>query len=175
MANKSLMIPDETIMNKIYLARDQKVMIDRDLAEHYGVETKCLNEQVKRNIDRFPDDFMFQLSQEELVNLKSQIATSTWGGRRTRPFAFTEYGVLMLSTVLNSDLAIKINIQIMRVYRKIRKILTTHKDLMLKFENIERTLADHGDKIMLILEYIKQFEKLKQQELEQKKTSPYWL
>ncbi|WP_232456860.1 ORF6N domain-containing protein [Pedobacter psychrophilus] len=98
--------PDEIVMNKIYFIRNQKVMLDDDLSELYGVETKRLNEQVKRNIDRFPEDFMFQLNDEEFNDLKSQIATSSWGGRRKPPFAFTEHGVLMLSSVLNSKLAI---------------------------------------------------------------------
>jgi hypothetical protein len=101
-----LIIPDEVLMNKIYLVRGEKVMIDNDLAELYEVETRRLNEQVQRNIDRFPEDFMFQLTQEEFSNLKSQIATSSWGGRRKLPYAFTEHGVLMLSGVLNSDRAI---------------------------------------------------------------------
>lgn len=167
--NKQLsVIPDEAVINKIYLIRNEKIMLDSDLAELYGVETKRLNEQVKRNIDRFPEDFMFQLTETEFENLKSQIATSSWGGRRTLPYAFTEHGVLMLSSVLNSDLAIKVNIQIMRVYTKIRNMLATHKDLLLKFEQFETKLADHDDKIMLIFEYLKQFEKAKQQELEQK-------
>jgi hypothetical protein len=161
-------IPDEVVINKIYLIRGEKVMLDSDLAELYGVETKRLNEQIKRNIERFPEDFMFQLTTEEFINLKSQIATSSWGGRRTPPFAFTEHGVLMLSSVLNSELAIKINIQIMRVYTKIRNMLATNHELLLKFEQFEIKLANHDDKIMLILEYIKQFEKTKQQELEQK-------
>ena len=167
--NKQLpVIPDEVVINKIYLIRGEKVMLDSDLAELYGVETKRLNEQIKRNIERFPEDFMFQLTQDEFNNLKSQIATASWGGRRTLPYAFTEHGVLMLSSVLNSDLAIKINIQIMRVYTKIRNMLATHKDLLLKFEKFEQHLADHDDKIMLLLEYIKQFEKSKIEELEQR-------
>ncbi|MBN1184616.1 MAG: ORF6N domain-containing protein [Bacteroidales bacterium] len=95
--SKSIVLPDEVVMSKIYLIRGQKVMLDNDLAGLYGVETKRLNEQVKRNIDRFPDDFMFQLTKEEFENLKSQIAISSWGGRRTLPYAFTEHGVLMLS------------------------------------------------------------------------------
>jgi len=167
--NKPLsVIPDETVINKIYLIRNERVMLDSDLAELYGVETKRLNEQVKRNMDRFPEDFMFQLTEIEFENLKSQIATSSWGGRRTLPYAFTEHGVLMLSSVLNSDLAIKVNIQIVRVYTKIRNMLATHKDLLLKFEQFETRLADHDNKIMLIFEYLKQLEKAKQQELEQK-------
>jgi hypothetical protein len=165
--NKPLpVIPEEVVMSKIYLIRDEKVMLDTDLAELYGVETKRLNEQVKRNIERFPEDFMFQLTQDEYNNLKSQIATTSWGGRRSMPYVFTEHGVLMLSSVLNSDLAIKVNIQIVRVYTKIRNMLATHKDLLLKFEKFETQLADHDDKIMLLLEYIKQFEQYKREELQ---------
>jgi hypothetical protein len=166
--NKQIsVITDEAVISKIYFIRNEKVMLDNELAELYGVETRRLNEQVKRNIARFPEDFMFQLTETEFENLKSQIATSSWGGRRKLPYVFTEHGVLMLSSVLNSDLAIKVNIQIMRVYTKIRNMLATHKDLLLKFERFETKLADHDDKIMLILEYIRQFEKAKQQELEQ--------
>ncbi len=117
-------IPVENIENLIYLIRGQKVMPDRDLAALYGVETKRINEQVKRNKDRFPEDFMFQLTKEEFMNLKSQIATSRWGGRRKAPYAFTEQGVSMLSSVLNSKRAVQVNIQIMRTLRQ-----------MLMFEN----------------------------------------
>jgi len=166
--NQITVIPDERVIDKIFLIRGEKVMLDSDLAELYGVETRRLNEQVKRNIERFPEDFMFQLTGAEFENLKSQIATSRWGGRRKLPNAFTEHGVLMLSSVLNSDLAIKVNIQIMRVYTKIRSMLSTHKDLLLKFEQMESKLADHDNSIMLIMEYIKQFEEAKQQESEQK-------
>ena len=162
-----IMILEETVISKIYLIRGEKVMIDRDLAELYGVTTGRLNEQVKRNIDRFPEDFMFQLTESELTNLKSQIAISSWGGRRTLPYVFTEHGVLMLSSVLNSDLAIKVNIQIMRVYTKIRNMLATHKDLLLKFEQLETKLSIHDDQFLLIFEYLKQFEEAKQQHLEQ--------
>jgi len=163
----NIMILEETVISKIYLIRGEKVMIDRDLAELYGVTTGRLNEQVKRNIDRFPEDFMFQLTEKELTNLKSQIAISSWGGRRTLPYVFTEHGVLMLSSVLNSDLAIKVNIQIMRVYTKIRNMLATHKDLLLKFEQLETKLSNHDDQFLLIFEYLKQFEEAKQQQLEQ--------
>jgi hypothetical protein len=121
-------IPDEAIMNKIYFIRGHKVMLDRDLAELYGVETRRLNEQVKRNLKRFPDDFMFQLAQEELEILISQIATSSWGGTRKLPYVFTEHGVLMLSSVLNSDRAIDVNIKIMRVFTRFRQLLTENTD-----------------------------------------------
>ena len=161
----------QNIQSKIYEIRGQKVMLDFDLATMYEVETRSLKQAVRRNTDRFPDDFMFQLSQEEVKILKSQFATSSWGSRRTLPYAFTEHGVLMLSSVLNSDLALKVNIQIMRVYTKIRNMLANHKELLLKFEQIQMKLADHDDKFMLLFEYIKQFEKAKQEELEQKNRS----
>ena len=156
------------IMNKIYLIRGQKVMLDNDLAKLYAVETRRLNEQVKRNPDRFPEDFMFQLDQEEFANLKSQIATSSWGGRRKLPYAFTEHGVLMLSSILNSDRAIKVNIQIMRIYTRIRQMLILHKDILFRLEKIEHKLAGHDDSIMLIFEYLKQLEHANQQEKEYK-------
>lgn len=163
--NKSqLIIPEEIVMNKIYLIRGQKVMLDSDLAELYEVETRRLNEQVKRNIDRFPEDFMFQLTKDEFENLKSQIATSSWGGRRKKPYVFTEHGVLMLSSVLSSERSIKVNIQIMRVYTKVRYMLLTHKDVLLRLEKIEQNLSGHDDKILLIFEYLKQFEQTKQEE-----------
>jgi hypothetical protein len=161
-------IPDDIVINKIYLIRGEKVMLDSDLAELYGVETKRLNEQVKRNMERFPEDFMFQLSLEEFDNLKSQIATSKWGGRRTMPYVFTEHGVLMLSSVLNSELAIKVNIQIVRVYTKIRNMLADNKSMLSKFEQVEQRLAQHDEKIMLLLEYVKQIESSKQEEQELK-------
>ncbi|GGC39892.1 hypothetical protein GCM10011386_34960 [Parapedobacter defluvii] len=134
---KKTVIPDEVVINKIYLVRDQKVMLDSDLAELYGVETKRLNEQVRRNMARFPEDFMFTLTRDEFENLKSQIATSSWGGRRKLPNAFTEHGVLMLSSVLNSERAIQVNIQIMRIYTKIREMLLAHKDVFLREEQVE--------------------------------------
>ena len=162
-----LKLSEEIVISKIYIIRGERVMTDSDLAELYGVKTSRLNEQVKRNVDRFPEDFMFQLTETEFSNLKSQIAISKWGGRRTLPFVFTEHGVLMLSSVLNSDLAIKVNIQIMRVYSKIRNMLITHNDLLLKFEQLETRLSNHDDQFLLIFEYLKQFEAAKQQLLEQ--------
>ena len=128
MSNSSqMMIPDEIVMQKIYMIRGRNVMLDQDLAELYDVKTKRLNEQVKRNISRFPDDFLFQLNREEFNDLKSQFATSSWGGRRTHPLAFTEHGVLMLSSVLNSDRAIMVNIKIIRAFTKQRTILESHE------------------------------------------------
>ncbi len=135
--SKSVILPDEVVISKIYLIREHKVMLDDDLAELYQVETRRLNEQVKRNIDRFPEDFMFQLNEKEWENLISQNATSSWGGRRKLPYAFTEHGVLMLSSVLNSARAIQVNIQIMRIYAKLRSIMMTNKDILLKLEKVE--------------------------------------
>lgn len=168
MGNQVPVIPDEILMNKIFLIRGKKVMIDEDLSELYGVETKRLNEQVKRNLSRFPDDFMFQLSKEEFTNLKSQIATTSWGGRRTPPYAFTEHGVLMLSSVLNSERAIQVNIQIIRIFTKMREMLMSHKEILQRLEQIENKLFEHDDKIMLVFEYIKQLEQAKQEEFDQK-------
>lgn len=164
--SKDIIIPQEVIINKIYSIRGQKVMLDNDLAELYGVETKRLNEQVKRNASRFPDDFMFQLTIQEWENLKSQIATSSWGGRRKLPYAFTEHGVLMLSSVLNSDRAIAVNIHIMRVYTKLKEMLLTNKDILLELETIKQKVGSNSNDIELIFNYLKQFELAKQQELD---------
>jgi len=134
------LIPIETIKNKILLIRGQKVMLDRDLAKLYGVSTKRLNEQVKRNIKRFPEDFMFQLTREEVKSLRSHFATlKLKRGRYVKylPYAFTEQGVAMLSSVLNSERAILVNIQIMRAFTKLRQMLLTHKDLKRKIEDME--------------------------------------
>ncbi|KKT29138.1 MAG: KilA-N, DNA-binding domain protein [Candidatus Azambacteria bacterium GW2011_GWC2_45_7b] len=113
-------------------------MIDQDLAELYVVETKALNLAVKRNLARFPSDFMFQLSEKEFKNLRSQIETSRWGGRRYVPYAFTEQGVAMLSSILNSDRAIQVNIQVIRTFTKLRELLATNKELRVKIENMEK-------------------------------------
>ena len=153
----SIGIPDEVVMSKIYVVRDQKVMLDEDLAELYGVETKRLNEQVKRNIDRFPEDFMFGLSEQEFADLKSQNATSSWGGRRKLPNAFTEHGVLMLSSVLSSQQSIQVNIQIMRIYTRIREMLLAHKDVFIRVEQVEQQLMKHDQKIELLFTYLSKF------------------
>ena len=132
-------------------------MLDEDLAKLYGVETKRLNEQVSRNIDRFPEDFMFKLSEREFGDLKSQNTTSSWGGRRKLPNAFTEHGILMLSSVLNSKQAIRMNIQIMRIYTRIREMLLTHKDMLLRVEYMEKHLMKHDQKIELLFTYLNKF------------------
>jgi hypothetical protein len=127
------------IQEMIYIIRGQKVMLDSDLANLYGVETKRLNEQVRRNIDRFPDDFMFQLIDDEFNNLRSQIATSSleYGGRRYQPLVFTENGVAMLSTVLNSKQAIMVNIAIMRIFTKLRSFYLLEKDLVRQMDELK--------------------------------------
>lgn len=170
--SEEITIPKEIIASKIYQIRNQKVMLDNDLAELYQVETRRLNEQVKRNISRFPDDFMFQLTTEEWENLKSQNATSSWGGRRKLPYAFTEHGVLMLSSVLNSERAITINIHIMRVYKRIREMLLTHKDVLVELETIKQKIGSNSNDIELIFNYLKQFEQIKQQELDYQNRKP---
>ena len=149
-------LTDENIINHIYLLRSYKVMLDEDLAEMYGVETRRLNEQVKRNIDRFPSDFMFQLTEEEYSNLKSQNATSSWGGRRKTPYAFTEHGVLMLSSVLSSETAIEVNIKIMRVYTRLRELLFSNKDILFKLEKLERRVTKNSEEIEVIFKALKQ-------------------
>jgi hypothetical protein len=150
-------IPDEVVMSKIYVIRDQKVMLDEDLAELYGVETRRLNEQVRRNMDRFPEDFFFTLNEQEFADLKSQNATSSWGGRRKLPNAFTEHGVLMLSSVLHSKQAIQVNIQIMRIYTRIREMLLAHKDVFIRVEQVEKHLMKHDQKIELLFTYLSKF------------------
>jgi hypothetical protein len=133
------LLPAVQIEGKIYLVRGQNVMLSTDLARLYGVEPKVLVQAVKRNIERFPEDFMFQLSKDEHANLKSQKVTSSWGGlRRATPYAFTENGVAMLSSVLNSKRAIEVNIQIMRTFTKLREMMATHKDLARKLEELEK-------------------------------------
>jgi hypothetical protein len=149
-----LAIPDEIITSKIYLVRDKKVMLDEDLAELYGVTTGNLNKAVKRNISRFPDDFMFQLKKEEFDILLFQIGISSWGGRRTPPYAFTEQGVAMLSGVLNSERAIKVNIQIMRVFTKVREILMDNMSIRLEIEEIKKKLTNQDKNIELVFSYL---------------------
>lgn len=155
--NKEISIPQEVILSKIYEIRSQKVKLDRDLAELYLVETKQLKRQVRRNKERFPEDFMFELSQEEFENLRSHIGTSSWGGTRYPPMAFTEQGVSMLSSILNSSIAIKVIIQIIRLFTKMREMLLTHKDLLLEMEEIRKKVTGQDDKIELIFDYLKQF------------------
>lgn len=151
------LIPEERIKQKIYLLRGQKVMLSTHLAELYGVAPRVLIQAVKRNLGRFPEDFMFQLTNDEYQNLKSQIVTSSWGGaRRANPYAFTEQGVAMLSSVLRSKRAIQVNIAIMRVFVKLRQILSTHKELAYKLSELERKIEKHDTEIQGIFEAIRQ-------------------
>lgn len=142
-------VPQEIIDGKILIIRGKKVMLDRDLAALYGVETRKLNQAVHRNIKRFPEDFMFQLTKEEMDNWKSQfvISNNDKMGLRKRPYAFTENGVAMLSSVLNSERAIAVNIQIMRTFTKLRELLVTNKELRQKIEEMEKKY-DHQFKIV---------------------------
>ena len=156
-------------MGKIYLFRGKKVMLDRDLSELYDVTTGNLNKAVKRNINRFPEDFMFQLTKEEFDNLIFQIGTSSWGGTRKLPYAFTEQGVAMLSGILNSDRAIKVNIQIMRIFTRMRELFEDHKEILHKLEQLEMKDLEQDKNIILIFEYLKQLEQAKQVEVEQSK------
>jgi phage regulator Rha-like protein len=132
------LVEEEKIMNKIHVIRNHKVMLDFDLAEMYGVETKRLNEQLKRNLKRFPKDFMFTLSEKETQHLRSQNATSSWGGNRRKPNAFTEQGVAMLSSILNSETAIEVNISIIRVFTKLRSFTLTQKDILIQLVKLEK-------------------------------------
>jgi len=152
-----IIIPTELIEKKIYLIRGHRVMLDSDLAELYGVETKMLVRAVKRNIDRFPPDFIFQLTKEEFDNLRCHFGTSSqWGGRRYLPYAFTEQGVAMLSSVLRSKRAIQVNIAIMRVFVRLRQILSTHKELAYKLSELERKIEKHDEEIKAIFDAIRQ-------------------
>jgi len=146
----------EVIAARIFEVRGKKVMLDSDLAELYGVKTKVLIQAVRRNKARFPFDFMYMLTRQEVVNLRSQFVTSSWGGRRYMPYVFTQEGVAMLSSVLNSERAIRVNIQIMRAFVKFKELLLTHKDLALKIEALERKYTNHDEEIKIIFEAIRQ-------------------
>lgn len=141
----------ERIGNTIYVIRNQKVMLDSDLAVLYGIDTKRINEQVRRNRDRFPEDFMFQLTSKEWTNLKSQFATSSWGGRRNLPYMFTEQGIAMLSSVINSPTAIQVNIAIMRVFVQMRQWALNHDDLLKKIDMLSQTQGEQGAEIQYIM------------------------
>ncbi len=150
-------LSSESLKSKIYSIRGYRVMVDRDLAELYNIPTKRLKEQVRRNLNRFPKDFMFELTKEEFQNWRSQIATSNSEkmGLRLAPFVFTEHGVLMLSSVLKSEQALKVNIQIMRTFIKMREMIFEHKDLLLKIQQIENQISEQGDEIKIIFSQLK--------------------
>ena len=155
--------PLASIASAILLLRAQKVILDADLAALYGVETRRLNEQVRRNAERFPADFMFQLNAEELADLRSQFATSSqqtgkpaWGGRRYAPFAFTEHGAIMAATVLNSPRAIEASVYVVRAFVRLREVLASNQELAAKLDQLEKKLASHDQAIVGILEAIRQ-------------------
>ena len=156
MGKRKSIVPVERIEKAILLIRGQKVMLDTDLAALYGVETKQLKRAVRRNINRFPKDFMFQLTKEEFDDLRSHFGTSSWGGTRYMPLGFTEQGVAMLSSVLNSECAIEVNIAIMRVFVRIREVVSTHKKLEVKLKELERRIESHDESIQTIFEAIRQ-------------------
>jgi hypothetical protein len=166
--NKSL-VPEERIAGKILLIRGEKIMLDFQLAELYGIETRALKQNVKRNIERFPSDFMFELTEAEINNLVSQnvIPSKSYLGGAI-PYAFTETGVAMLSSVLKSKQAVDINIAIMRTFVMLRKMVSNHQELLRWQNEIEQKVGEHNNQILMIFEYLKQFEKARQQELEQR-------
>ena len=161
-----ILLSEELISNKIYFIRNQKVMLDRDLATLYGIETKRLKEQVKRNISRFPEDFMFELTKSEFENWRSQFATSNSDkmGLRYLPMAFTEHGVLMLSSVLKSDKAIQVNIQIMRIFTKVRQMLLDTTELKIDILQIKKKLENHDKNIELVFSYLDELTEKKENE-----------
>lgn len=171
--NSELIIPDEIVMNKIFLIRGQKVMLDKDLAELYSVQNKRLNEQVKRNLKRFPSDFMFQLTEDE----KNEVVANCDHLKSLKysphpPYAFTEYGVLMLSSVLNSEKAIEVNIKIMRIFTRFRKMLMENTDIRLAIEKLERKTENNTKNIEVVFRYLDELIEEKEKTLITKKTKP---
>lgn len=146
----------ESISESILLLRGQKVMLSHHLAALYGVEPRVLVQAVKRNIDRFPKDFMFQLKKQEVTNLKSQIVISSWGGSRALPYAFTQEGVAMLSSVLRSARAVKVNIEIMRAFVRLRQLISSNRELAQKLDELDRRVSKHDAAISEIIEAIRQ-------------------
>lgn len=166
MEDQSLLL-EETISNKIYFIRNQKVMLDTDLATLYEVETKRLNEQVKRNLSRFPEDFMFQLTENEYNSSRSQFATLKSGrgsNLKYLPFAFTEHGILMLSSILKSDKAIQTNIQIMRIFTKVRQMLLDTTEIKVDILQIQKKLENHDKNIELVFSYLDELNNKKENE-----------
>jgi len=169
--SNELVIPDELVMNKIYLIRNQKVMLDSDLAELYQVETKVLNQQVKRNLKRFPEDFMFQLTENEWNIMRSQIVTASQNKRNINaaPYVFSEQGLSMLSGILNSDRAILVNIQIMRIFSKIRQMLFENTDLRLDIEKIKNKLDNQDKNMEIVFRYLDELLEKKESPIERNK------
>ena len=162
----SILIAEEVIISKIYTIRGRQVMLAQDLAELYEVETKVLNQQVKRNIGKFPERYMFQLTKDEYDRLRSQNVTLKRGQHsKYLPYAFTEHGILMLSSVLNSERADKVNMLIIDTFVKLRELMFMHKDVIYQLEQVQNKLTEHDGQIMVIFEYLKQLEKTKQEDL----------
>jgi len=155
-ASALLTVPLQSIERRIYIIRGHKVMLDADLGDLYQVPTKLVNLAVRRNLDRFPEDFMFRLTQEESEDLRLQNATSSWGGRRYSPFAFTEHGVAMLSSVLRSRRAVQMNILIIRAFIKLREMLGTNKNLARKIEDLEKQQKKQGRHLGAVYSIVKQ-------------------
>ena len=155
---ENAIVPVERIERVIMMIRKHKVILDADLAEFYGVETRRLNEQVRRNIDRFPEDFAFQLTAKEFGHLKSQFATSSgrWGGKRKLPLVFTEHGALMAASVLNAPKAVEMSILVVRAFVKLRNILATHRQLAAKLAELERKLSTHDQQIVVLFDAIRE-------------------
>jgi hypothetical protein len=149
------LVPLETIERRIYLIRGQKVMVDRDLADLYQVETKALNRAVSRNLTRFPEDFMIQLTAEETEILRCQFGASSWGGLRYRPHAFTEHGAVMLASVLSGKRAMEMSIVVVRAFIMLREVMVTHRELARKVEDLERGQKEHGRHIAGIYDTVK--------------------
>ncbi len=166
---KELIIPNEVISNKIYFIRNQKVMLDRDLALLYEVETRMINQQVKRNISRFPPNFMFQLDEDEYKNLTSQIVTSSWGGSRKLPYACPEHGILQLANVLKSERATQMSIKIIEIFVSLREMLTDNLNIKLELEAIKKKLVNHDKNIALVFSYLDELIDNKEQKAERTK------
>jgi hypothetical protein len=158
--NATAQVRTESIARVIHILRGQKVLLDADLAALYGVPTKRFNEQVKRNLGRFPIDFMFQLSNQEFSNLRSQFATSSWGGRRKLPYAFTEHGAIMAASILNTPRAIDVSVYVVRAFVQLREVLATHKELAKRLDElesrIERKLVTHDQALADIIRAIRE-------------------
>jgi hypothetical protein len=152
----SILIPIERIERRILQIRGLRVMLDQDLGDLYEVPTRALVQAVKRNLNRFPEDFMFQLSADEFKNLRSQFVTSSWGGRRYAPYAFTEHGVAMLSSVLNSDRAVAVNIEIIRAFARLRQLLSSHTQLSAKLRELEARMTEQDWKLTVVFDAIRQ-------------------
>jgi phage regulator Rha-like protein len=169
-STNSIQIPEEVVMNKIYLIRNTKVMIDRDLAELYRVETKVLKQSVKRNMSRFPGDFMFEMSDHEMEDWRNkfEFTSKDKKGLRYAPFCFTEQGVAMLSSILNSNQAIQVNIQIIRIFTKMRELIASNKEILERLRHLETKGIKQEDKITLIFEYLKKLKTANQREILQK-------